>query len=99
MTAPTTDDRRSRRPSRIRRACVVVCMALALAWGSPAVARADDFWGLWVREIPERPWWEMPFATIISFPAMVITTPFWAGMKLPGLFSGGDDDDGGDDDY
>ncbi len=87
-----------RQASRLRRTFAVACMALSLVWATPGVAQADDFWGLWVRELPQRPWWEVPFAALISFPAMVVTTPFWAGTQAPGWVSGGDDDGGDDDD-
>lgn len=75
-------------PRRSRQLFAALGMALALAVGTPVTASADDFWGLWARELKERPWWEVPFATLFSFPAMVVTTPFWAGTEAWGAMKG-----------
>lgn len=84
----------SNRRARLKRSLAVLCTAVAMASSLPVTAQADDFWGLWVREVPQRVWWERPFAIIFSFPAMVVTTPFWAGTKAVGAIkSSGSDDD------
>jgi len=88
----------TRRGARSRRAIAILCAAIALAASTPAVAQADDFWGLWVSEIKQRTWWEMPFTILFSFPAMVVTTPFWAGNNAVGALKNMGDDEGGDED-
>jgi len=87
-----------RRPSRARRSLAVLGIAIAFLSGVPLSASADDFWGLWAREVRRRVWWEMPFAIAVSFPAMVVTTPFWLGTKAPGLISGGGGGEDADED-
>ena len=83
--------RARRHPRRTRIAAALAVCAL-LSWTSPKPAAADDFWGLWASEVRQRTWWEMPFAIVVSFPAMVVTTPFWAGSKAVGAMKGGDDE-------
>jgi hypothetical protein len=73
------------RQSRVRSAVASVLAATVLLVVAPSAAHAeDDFWGLWGRNVIERPVWEVPFAIIISLPAMIVTTPFWAGGKAIG---------------
>ena len=59
--------------------------SLVIAVGVPTQASAaDDFWGLWASELTQRAWWEVPFATVASLPAMIVVTPFWASGKAIG---------------
>lgn len=86
---------RTPRGSRTRRAVALVCVSAALAASVPSAAVADEFWGLWASEVKQRVWWERPFAIVFSLPAMLVTTPFWAGTKAYGSLKnrGGDDDE------
>ena len=79
--------RRSRSTLRVTVALVAACSMLS--WAGPNTASADDFWGLWASEITQRTWWEMPFVIVVSFPAMVVTTPFWLGNLGVGAMKGG----------
>jgi hypothetical protein len=81
---------RTRRSSGIRRTVATICITMSLAAVAPATASADEFWGLWYREVKQRIWWERPFAIIFSTPAMIVTTPFWAGTKAYGKLTGDD---------
>lgn len=90
---------RTHQGARSRRAIAILCTFIALAAGTPAAAQADDFWGLWASEVVQRSWWEMPFTIAFSFPAMLVTTPFWAGnMAVGAVKNRGDGDDAGDED-
>lgn len=90
-----TRDHRGQFTLRVMAALLACTM---LSWAAPPNASADDFWGLWGREIKQRVWWEMPFAVAISLPAMVLTTPFWAGRNATRALMGmGGNDKGGND--
>lgn len=77
----------------VKRAAAIVCTTIAVWAVVPPAVHADEFWGLWGREVVKRTWWEMPFAIVFSLPAMVVTTPFWAGTKAVGALQGDGDDE------
>lgn len=84
-----------RRSHRTRRTLAALGILLAASLGDPTPSAAEDrFWGLWARELRYRVWWERPFAALFSFPAMVVTTPFWAGTQAVGAMKHMGDDDG-----
>jgi hypothetical protein len=89
----------SRRTSQAKRAVALACTCFMLLASMPAAAQADEFWGLWASEVKLRVWWEMPFVIVFSLPAMIVTTPFWAGTKAYVSLTSDDDAAGGEDDY
>ena len=81
MKAPQTG--RGAPPARPSRLLASLLAALCLAPVAPGAARADDDAevGLWTR------WWEgatnrelaaeIPFAVLVTLPAMLVVTPIW----------------------
>jgi uncharacterized membrane protein YdjX (TVP38/TMEM64 family) len=71
--------------------------ALAIVTSAPSASHAQEanMWTRWARGVTQREYKaEIPFAILVSIPAMVVITPFWAvGAAYGMVFGGGDDDD------
>ena len=56
-----------------------VCM-LAVVTPQTAMAKVDNLWSVWAKEVTDRSKVEVPFVILASLPAMLISTPFWFGV-------------------
>jgi hypothetical protein len=67
---------------RIKRAAAVTVTVFALVGAAPqaAMAKVDNLWKAWAAEVTNRSMVEVPFAVLTSFPALLISTPFWFGV-------------------
>ncbi len=60
-------------------ASLVAALALSAATPQPAIADVENIWGRWTSEVLDRDSkWEIPFALLVSVPAMILVTPIWA---------------------
>jgi hypothetical protein len=68
-------------------ASFIAVLALGIATPPSALA-VDNIWKQWATEVTERGKIETPFAIIITLPAMLATTPLWAGAWAIGKMKG-----------
>jgi len=66
---------------RITRVAAATVTAFALvAAPQAAMAEVDNLFKVWATEVTDRSMYEVPFALIVSLPALVISAPFWFGV-------------------
>jgi hypothetical protein len=71
-------------------ATAVTALALAVSAPGAALADVENIWSRWYQEVTTRDKPEIPFAILFSLPAMIFSTPFWAGMIAVEKISGDD---------
>lgn len=75
--------RRSARTRLVAVALAVLVSTVALA--PAALAKEQGIWSQWADQVTDREInAEVPFAIVLSIPAMVIVTPIWLGGKALG---------------
>lgn len=71
------------RPRSTRLRAALFAALLLFAAPLPAAADVEDVWGRWTTEVLDRESkWEVPLAVVVSIPAMLVISPFWAGQLL-----------------
>jgi hypothetical protein len=84
---------RNRRFTRAAAIAAGVC-ALIVATPQTALAKVDNLWGIWAKEVTDRSMVEVPFVILTSLPAMLLSTPFWFGVwSVDKIKNAGDDDE------
>jgi hypothetical protein len=79
------------RRTAMRRLLASFIAVLSLGVASPGSALAvDNLWAEWKEGVTQRSRGEVPFAILITLPAMLVTTPFWAGAWAVGKLKGKD---------
>lgn len=66
---------------RITRTIAATLTILALvAAPQAAMAEVDNLFKVWATEVTDRSMVEVPFAVIVSLPALLVSAPFWFGV-------------------
>jgi hypothetical protein len=76
-------------------AATIAAVILVAATPQAASAEVDNIWTIWASEVTDRQMAEIPFVILTSLPAMILSTPFWAGVVAVDAYKhrGAEEDD------